>query len=333
MSKPLPSATVSTIREGGAVRVLITGAAGQLGQALIHAVPKNAQVQALDRGRLDITDAAAVAAAVREFQPTVIINAAAYTAVDKAEQEPEAAFGVNALAPKLLAQAARSIADCRMIHVSTDYVFDGASSKPYAANDATHPVGVYGQSKRTGEEAVLAALEHRAVVLRTAWLYGAQGRNFLHTMLRLMRERVSVRVVADQIGTPTSTASLAKVIWAMVARSPISGLQHWTDGGVASWYDFAVAIAEEALVRGLLNKIPEVIAISTAEFPTPARRPALSVLDKTGTIVAVGFAPHHWRISLRAVLDELAELARGTHGVTSTDGVSSTQAAAGPHRA
>jgi dTDP-4-dehydrorhamnose reductase len=291
------------------MRVLITGAGGQVGRELVRAAPPQAEVRALDRNDLDIGDAGAVHDVVVEFAPAVIINAAGYTAVDKAEQEHEVALRVNAEGPRLLAQAARGLNGCRMVHISTDYVFDGASARAYRPGDAPHPLSVYGRSKLEGEQAVLAALGARAVVLRTSWVYGAHGRNFLHTMLRLMRERGAVRVVADQIGTPTSTPALAEALWQFAKRPGLAGVHHWTDAGVASWYDFAVAIAEEAAAIGLLPPGIEVTPIATEDYPTPARRPACCVLDKRATVAALALEPRHWRQRLR---EELARL-RAAH--------------------
>ena len=191
------------------MRVLITGAGGQLGRELVRTAPAAATVRALDRTYLDVTDAAAVQAVVGEYQPTVILNAAGYTAVDRAESDQEAAWRLNAVAPRQLAEAARTVQQCRLIHVSTDYVFDGESPRPYQPQDAPNPLSAYGKSKLEGERAVLEVLGNHSVVVRTAWVYSAHGRNFLHTMLRLMREQGVVRVVADQIGSPTATASLA----------------------------------------------------------------------------------------------------------------------------
>lgn len=287
------------------MRVLITGAGGQLGRELVRRAPAAASLRALERAALDITDAGAIAQVIEQFQPTHILNAAAYTAVDKAESERDAAWALNALAPRALALAAARLGHCRLIHISTDYVFDGASAQPYLISDTPNPLNVYGASKLDGERAVLATLPDHSAIVRTAWVYGVHGRNFVHTMLRLMRERGAVRVVADQIGTPTAAAPLADMLWALAARPGLTGLYHWSDAGVASWYDFAVAIAEDARVRGLLNREIEITPIATEDFPTPARRPRISVLDKRSTIAALGFAPDHWRTPLRAVLDEL----------------------------
>jgi dTDP-4-dehydrorhamnose reductase len=287
------------------VRVLITGAGGQLGRELVRTAPAAATVRALDRTYLDVTDAAAVQAVVGEYQPTVILNAAGYTAVDRAESDQEAAWRLNAVAPRQLAEAARTVQQCRLIHVSTDYVFDGESPRPYQPQDAPNPLSAYGKSKLEGERAVLEVLGNHSVVVRTAWVYSAHGRNFLHTMLRLMREQGVVRVVADQIGSPTATASLAEMLWACAERPGLTGIFHWTDAGVASWYDFAVAIAEEANGRRLLAAPAQVLAIASDDYPTPARRPRCSLLDRRSTIAAVGLEPEHWRVRLRGVLDEL----------------------------
>jgi dTDP-4-dehydrorhamnose reductase len=287
------------------VRVLITGAGGQVGRELVRRAPPAATIRALDRVALDVTDAAAIAHVLNSFQPTHILNAAAYTAVDKAESERDVAWKLNAIAPRELALAAGRLGNCRLIHISTDYVFDGESARPYLIGDTPHPLNVYGASKLDGERAVLEALPGQSAVVRTAWVYGVHGRNFVHTMLRLMRERGAVRVVADQIGTPTAAAPLADLLWALAARPGLTGLYHWTDAGIASWYDFAVAIAEDARVRGLLSSKIEITPIATEDYPTPARRPRCSVLDKRSTIAALGFAPDHWRTPLRAVLDEL----------------------------
>jgi dTDP-4-dehydrorhamnose reductase len=240
-----------------------------------------------------------------EFQPSLIINAAAYTAVDKAETQVVEARRANAQGPAILAQAAATIGNCRLLHMSTDYVFQGEIPRPLRPDDETGPLGVYGRTKVEGELAVRSLLGASALVLRTAWVYDSQGPNFLCTMLRLMREHGSVRVVADQIGCPTATRSLAEVIWSLAARPELGGIFHWSDAGVASWYDFAVAIAEEAASRGLLPGGVSVSPIATEEYPTPAKRPRFSVLDSSSTAAVLGFSQQHWRVGLRRVLDEV----------------------------
>jgi dTDP-4-dehydrorhamnose reductase len=284
------------------MRVLICGAGGQLGRALAACAPAGLEVTALDRADLDIGDAAAVAAAVASLRPHLLVNAAAYTAVDRAESEPAAAFRVNSEGPAHLAAAA-NLAGARLVHVSTDFVFDGARGRPYRPDDATAPLGVYGASKLAGEKAVTAA-HSRALIVRSAWVYGPVGSNFLLTMLRLMRERGEVGVVADQVGAPTSTPTLARALWEL-ADADAHGVAHFTDAGVASWYDFAVAIAEEAMGAGLLEKTPRVRPITTSEYPTAARRPAYSVLDASGAYARLGAPAPHWRAALRAVIAEM----------------------------
>jgi len=281
---------------------MITGAGGQLGQALRTSGPAGADIVALDRAGLDIGDAGAVATQVARIGPDLIINAAAYTAVDRAESEAAPAWRINAAGAGHLAAAAAA-GQARFVHVSTDFVFDGSGGGPYRPDHPTAPLGVYGASKRAGEEAVLAACPG-ALIVRTAWVYGAAGHNFVRTMLRLMAERDAVRVVADQIGTPTYAPGLARAIWALDAAGA-TGIHHWTDSGVASWYDFAVAIQEEALAMGLLDRAVPVMPIATADYPTPARRPLYSVLDKASAVALVGAPAPHWRVHLRDMLGEI----------------------------
>jgi dTDP-4-dehydrorhamnose reductase len=285
------------------MKVLVTGVGGQVGRALVHSAPRQLEVLACSHGDLDIADERAVTSRIRLNTPDVIVNAAAYTAVDRAETEPELARRINAEGPRYLAAAAREVG-ARLVHISTDFVFDGQSSVPYRPQDRTNPLGVYGVTKRDGELAVLDVLPERSIILRTAWVYAAAGRNFVQTMLRVMRETGAVRVVTDQVGTPTSARSVAEVIWKLVEDSQIRGIHHWTDAGVASWYDFAVAIAEEAAHLGLLAPDVKVTPIATCEYPTPARRPPYSVLDKR-SLTSLGIVPEHWRARLRGVLGEI----------------------------
>ncbi|MEJ2677022.1 MAG: dTDP-4-dehydrorhamnose reductase [Acidihalobacter sp.] len=268
------------------MRVLITGAGGQLGRELQRTAPAGAVLAAPTHAELDITDAAAVRRYCAEFDPEWIVNAAAYTAVDRAESEASQAYVVNAEAVRHLAEAAQA-QGARLAQVSTDFVFDGAQGRPYRPDDAPHPLGVYGASKLAGERAAAEVLGERALIVRTAWVYAAQGHNFMRTMLRLMRERDRLGVVADQIGTPTSARGLAEALWAMLAAG-LSGIQHWTDAGVASWYDFALAIRDEALALGLLERAVPVAPLTTAEYPTPAPRAPFTVLDKSATIGRAG---------------------------------------------
>ena len=273
-----------------------------MGRALLASAPQRIWLRACAHVDLDISDARTVAAAVSAFAPDLIINAAAYTAVDKAESEPAAAAAINADGPKFLAQAALDVPGCRLLHISTDYVFDGRKPEAYRPDDPTGPMSVYGVTKLAGEQAVREILADRSVILRTAWVYAAAGRNFVLTMLRLMNERGAVRVVADQWGCPTSADSIARACWAIGGRPSVHGTLHWTDAGRASWCDFARAIAEEALALGLLPAPVSVTPISTAEYPTPARRPANSVLESQSTVAQIGVTPRPWREELRATL-------------------------------
>jgi dTDP-4-dehydrorhamnose reductase len=283
------------------LKILVLGAAGQVGSAVAKTTPSHHQIIVKTRADLDIGDPLAVERTLAEGV-NWIVNAAAYTAVDLAEERSAEAIAVNDTAVGVLAQAAGS-AGCRLLHLSTDFVFDGRSSRAYLPSDATDPLNVYGVSKLGGERRALSGGHH--VVLRTSWVYAAQGRNFVLTMLRLMRERETVSVVCDQIGSPTWATSLARAIWGLIDVDAPAGIYHWADLGVGSWYDFAVAIQEDALERGLLARAGTVLPITTSAYPTRARRPAFSVLD-TGMTRALITAPaNHWRLSLRTMLDEL----------------------------
>jgi dTDP-4-dehydrorhamnose reductase len=288
-------------------RVLVTGAGGQLGRALVASAPPGVDVIAADHAELDIGAGDAVAAYIARAAPEVVINAAAYTAVDRAESDADTALRVNGTGVRNLASALRARRGARLVQVSTDFVFDGRASSPYAPDAEPKPLGAYGASKLAGERAAREELGPRAVIVRSAWVYSAVGRNFLLTMLRLFEERGEVAVVADQVGTPTSTRSLAAALWRCATLPAVGGVLHWTDAGVASWYDFAVAIAEEATTKRLLRRDVAVRPIATADYPTAARRPAYSVLDKRSTTALLGIEPRHWRVELRAVLEEFAD--------------------------
>lgn len=290
-------------RSGGGV-ALITGAGGQLGRELQATAPPEWSLRACDSAELDITRPEAVAEVFGRAAPQLVINAAAYTAVDAAEREAERAEAVNVAGAANVAEAARR-SGARLLHVSTDFVFDGAQGRPYRPDDTPRPLSVYGRTKLAGEREVLRICRDHALVVRTAWLYASHGRNFPLTMLRLMRERDQVGVVADQIGTPTRARALAEVLWAAAARPEITGVEHWTEAGVASWYDFAVAIQEEALALGLLQRAIPVRPLRTDEYPTPARRPAYSVLARSAAWTSLGPPVRHWREGLRLTLGEL----------------------------
>ncbi|HHA2819166.1 TPA: dTDP-4-dehydrorhamnose reductase [Stenotrophomonas maltophilia] len=294
--------------------VLVFGGNGQVGQELLRALTPLGTVVATTRsGQLPDGSACEVAdfgqpdslpALLDRLQPSVVVNAAAYTAVDRAEQEVDAAFAANAQAPGVIARwcAAQGVP---FVHYSTDYVFDGQGTAPYREDEPTAPLGVYGTSKRDGEEAVRAA-GGRHLIFRTAWVYASHGANFLRTMLRVGAERDALRVVADQIGTPTPAALIADVTAMALQRSPsLSGTWHLTANGQTSWYGFAEAIFAEALALGVLERVPVVEEITSADYPTPARRPAWSVLDNRGLQDALGIRLPDWRQGLHAVMRRL----------------------------
>ncbi len=287
------------------MRVLITGAGGQLGRELLQCVPPGIEVTAHDQAGLDITDEEAVFAAISGGRPDLVINAAAYTAVDRAEEDADRAFAINAQAVEFLAVASAELG-ARLIQISTDYVFDGSHSTPYAPADRCTPLGIYGTSKYEGERNAIELTDGQVLIIRTAWLYSRHNVNFVKTMLRLMAERERLGVVADQVGTPTWARTLAEAVWGAAQRPELSGIYHWTDAGVASWYDFAVAIQEEALALGLLTRAIPIQPIATTDYPTPAQRPAYSVLDKSDAWRDFGVSACHWRVALREMLKEIA---------------------------
>jgi dTDP-4-dehydrorhamnose reductase len=286
------------------MKVLITGANGQLGQCLQRTAPQSYVLDMRTRAELDLTQPEQVAAQIALSRPSVVINAAAYTAVDRAETDSEQAYAVNAKSVGVLAESCRKL-NATLLHVSTDYVFDGQSVTAYQTDAATNPISVYGASKLAGEHALAGVGNLDWAIVRTSWVYAPWGKNFVLTMLRLMRERGQVSVVCDQIGTPTSALCLARFLWQIVTQSRARGVLHYTDSGVASWFDFAVAISEEATATGLLPHPAVVKPITTAEYPTPAKRPALSILATKSTLATTSFEQPHWRTALREVIKEI----------------------------
>jgi dTDP-4-dehydrorhamnose reductase len=284
------------------MRVLITGANGQLGGALQRLAPAWAEINAIDVDDCDLTDVPMLRARLTVEAPDLILNAAAYTAVDKAESDEDLARAINAEAVAAMVEAMAETGG-RVVHVSTDYVFDGTANTPYAPDATRNPQSAYGRTKAEGED----HLRPDDLLVRTAWVYEAGGANFVRTMIRLMKERDELRVVADQVGAPTWATGLARTIWALVERKA-TGTFHHCDDGVASWHEFAVAIAEEAHALGLIARIPVIHAITTAEYPTPARRPSYSLLDCSKTRRLIGDAPVPWRDHLRLMLNEEAKL-------------------------
>lgn len=303
---PDPAAKTAMPKPNTELRILLTGSNGQVGRALQRTLPPLGQVVALDRIALDLANRDAIRDAVREWQPQLIINAAAYTAVDRAESEPDLAMAVNGIAPGVLAEEALRI-NAVLLHYSTDYVFDGSKTTPYVETDKPSPLNVYGKTKLAGEDAIRASGAAH-YILRTSWVYAATGSNFLNTMLRLGRERPELRIVDDQTGAPTWAQAIAEMTAQILASrtgraDPGHGLYHLTASGAVTWYGFAQAIFEEA-GKTLDIRGPRLIPITTPEYPLPAQRPANSRLD-TGKLAATfGIRPAHWRDMLLQCLRE-----------------------------
>ncbi|ANU07157.1 dTDP-4-dehydrorhamnose reductase [Paraurantiacibacter namhicola] len=285
------------------MKALVTGAKGQLGTALQATAPEGWQVVGVDLAEMDLADPQAIRDVVTREAPDVLFSAGAYTAVDKAESEPDIAQAVNGDAVGHMAQALAAITGGRLVQVSTDFIFDGTRSTPYPVDAEPNPLSVYGATKLSGE----AQAGDGAIICRTSWVYAAGGANFVRTMLRLMAERDALSVVSDQIGAPTLATGLAQTLWSLSAVGK-PGTFHYQDAGVASWYDFAVAIQEEALALGMLERAIPITPIRTADYPTPATRPAYSVLDTRDTRALTGLPAIHWRTNLRTMLKEEQQL-------------------------
>jgi dTDP-4-dehydrorhamnose reductase len=308
--------------------ILLTGKTGQVGSELLRLLPPLGEVVAPDRRELDLLDANSIRRVVREIRPEIIVNAAAYTTVDGAETQKAEAAAINAGAPAIFAEEAKKIGAV-IVHYSTDYIFDGSKSEPYEEKDLANPINVYGKTKFAGEQAIRASdVPH--LVLRTAWVYAMQGRNFLLTILRLAAEREELRIVRDQFGAPTCSRDIADATVKILTQlnrqggaspslSRVGGVYHLTAAGTASWYDFACTIIEEA--AHISREVPwfaeatcgrpiiarRIVPITTAEFPTPASRPAYSVLSNARFNRTFGFALPDWRAQLR----HLFEVERG----------------------
>ena len=284
------------------MKVLITGSNGQIGYCLVQQLhQQNIPFLALDRNKLDITVQPAVLQTVSDYCPDIIINAAAYTAVDKAESESELAFAINQNGAAYLAEAAQQVG-AAMLHISTDYVFDGQAIQPYAETDTTAPQGVYGQSKLAGEQAVLSICP-RSIILRTAWVFGEHGHNFVKTMLRLGHERNSLGIVDDQYGAPTYAgdiaAALLHIAHHITQNKPTQyGIYHFSGSPYVSWYQFAEVIFQQAQQQGILNTIPHLKAITSADYPTPAKRPTQSCLQLDKIQQVFGIPPSDWQKAL-----------------------------------
>lgn len=284
------------------MKAIIIGKSGQLAWELMHAIPQGVDAVAIGRDDIELKSRSAVYDSLHRHQPQVVINAAAYTAVDKAETEQEAAFALNADAVGYLAEACQ-VLQCRFIHVSTDFVFDGTKNIAYQPGDPTSPLGIYGASKLAGEHRVQSLAYANSSIVRTSWVYSVHGNNFVRTMLRLMQEKPLLGVVVDQIGCPTSANNLAAFLWALAKLPSLDPIYHWSDLGVASWYDFAVAIQEMAFAEGLIARKIPINPIRSLEYPTPARRPTFSLLDcRASHTVRDGV---YWREALHQTIQRL----------------------------
>ncbi|MDJ0846652.1 dTDP-4-dehydrorhamnose reductase [Crocosphaera sp.] len=290
-------------------KILLTGSDGQVGQDLQQTLISVGEVIATNRQQLDLTSPDTIRQVIQETQPDIIVNSAAYTAVDKAESEADLAFSINSVAPAIIAEEAKKIG-AFLLHISTDYVFDGTKNTPYLETDTTHPLGVYGQSKLAGEQGIQKNGD-RYVILRTAWVYGTEGKgNFVKTMLRLGKEKEQLGIVADQVGSPTWSYDIANTITEILTHLNLTetrDIYHFTNSGVASWYDLAVAVFEEAQKLGFPLNIKQVNPIVTEEYPTPAKRPHYSVLSGKKTAKLLGHNAPYWRDSLKKMLIKLSK--------------------------
>ncbi|QQA77469.1 dTDP-4-dehydrorhamnose reductase [Pectobacterium parmentieri] len=281
------------------MRILLTGANGQLGRCFQDRLPIGWEILATDSGELDITDLARVEEVVKAFQPDAIVNAAAYTAVDKAESEPELAEKINAIGPENLAITANK-QGIQLVHVSTDYVFDGNATEPYEEDSVTNPLSVYGKTKLAGEQAV-TKVSPEAIIVRTAWVFSEYGNNFVKTMLRLVKERDALSIVADQRGCPTYAGDLAQAIISLLEKNAEGGIYHYSGDQEVSWYEFAQAIFAVAAQKAVLSKVPALTSITTAQYPTPAHRPAYSTLSGE-KIKVLGIALSDWERALKKTI-------------------------------
>lgn len=290
------------------MRILLTGKYGQVGRELQRVLPSLGDLFAMGRNDFDLTSADSIRKIIREIQPDVIVNAAAYTAVDRAEQEPALAQSINGSAPGIIAEEARRLG-AFMVHYSTDYVFDGAAKTPYRETDPTSPLSIYGRSKLSGEDAIRASgVKH--FIFRTSWVYAAHGQNFVHTILRLARERPELRIVNDQIGAPTWARTIAEftALALREQREQRCGLYHLTATGAVTWFGFAKTILAEAKTLRSNLSTPTLIPVTTGEYPLPAQRPAYSRLDNSRLLTTFGLVAPDWTDSLRQCMREIPPL-------------------------
>ena len=298
--------------------VLVTGCLGQLGRAIqqhwyASQMAVSYELLPVDIDQLDLTDTDDLLAYLDQLQPTIIINTAAFTHVDEAENNREAAYAVNAEAVLSLAKWCR-VSGCKLIQISTDFVFDGATTAPYSTDAQTNPLSVYGASKLAGENHVLDLLPLTGYVVRTSWLYSEYGSNFVKTMLRLMRQTSELKVVNDQIGSPTSVHTLTHFLYELIHTGAKPGIYHWCDGGEISWFHFAQEIYQQGKAEGLLEREVAVQPIAGADYPTPATRPAYSVLDRGSSLTIIVGTAKTWQAALRLVLINMSRLAREPQG-------------------
>ncbi len=285
------------------MNILLLGANGQLGWELKRTAPSDIELTTCDFPKVDFTSSSSLQNCIQSAKPECIINVAAYTAVDKCEENQELAYRINHIAVEEIVETCEQN-DIFLVHISTDFIFNGNSYKPYSLEDKPDPISVYGLSKLKGEEAVKKLPDKNHLIIRTAWLYSSHGTNFVKTMLSLMKQKEDLSVIDEQIGTPTWAFGLAEALWLAVQKQ-LTGIYHWTDAGVASWYDFAVAIQEEALNIGILEKTIPIYPVKSKVYQTLAERPFYSVLDKESFWKDLNIHPEHWRSQLRKMLKDL----------------------------
>jgi dTDP-4-dehydrorhamnose reductase len=286
------------------INIVVIGKSGQLAWELAQLSDEATTIICLGRNQIDISCEQSITNVLLKHHAHAVINASAYTAVDKAESDKENAYKINALAVENIAKACKGLS-LHLVHISTDFVFNGDKGSPYHTGDPIEPLGVYGASKAQGELAIRNMIPQQSCIIRTSWVYSTHGNNFVKTMLKLMAEKNELSIISDQIGSPTYANNLAKACL-LAAKSKICGIHHWTDAGVASWYDFAIAIQEIAINKGLLSSAIPIKPIRTIDYPTPAARPSYSVLDKTSCNTDFAdLSLIHWRTQLSNMMNQL----------------------------
>ena len=289
--------------QANCTNIVVIGKSGQLAWELAQLSDEATKIICLGRDLIDVFCEQSITNALLKYQAHAVINASAYTAVDKAESDKESAYNINTVAVENIAKACKALS-LHLVHISTDFVFSGNKGSPYLTNDPIDPLGIYGASKAQGELAISNIIPNKNCIIRTSWVYSTHGNNFVKTMLKLMAEKTELGIISDQVGSPTYAKTLAKVCL-LAAKNKICGIHHWTDAGVASWYDFAVAIQEIAIEKGLLSNTIPIKPIRTIDYPTPAARPSYSVLDKTSCNTAFADLPLiHWRTQLSNMMNQ-----------------------------